>query len=124
MRSLPTQNSEQLLLSPSKAAQSLMVSRRTIMRAIETHKIKAFRDNRNHWKINESDLKEWASDQSMLTEHAQPEMPMKVELELMKAVTENEQLRERLTSVESDRDRWRLMAEKLSDKPRRWWHRF
>ncbi|QIE44008.1 helix-turn-helix domain-containing protein (plasmid) [Rhodobacteraceae bacterium SC52] len=48
-------------MSPAQAAHQAKVSRRTIMRAIENHDLKAFRDNKNHWKIAAQDLEQWAS---------------------------------------------------------------
>ena len=49
-------------LSPQNAADRAGVSRRTVMVAIEKLDLKASRDNRNHWKIQEDDLAQWISD--------------------------------------------------------------
>jgi excisionase family DNA binding protein len=46
-------------MSPAHAAQLKTVSRRTIMRAIESKKLQAFRDNRNQWKIDPLELDKW-----------------------------------------------------------------
>ena len=115
-----------LPMSPAQAAKRLKVSRRTIMRAIDSLELKAIRDNRNHWKIAQDDLSRWADAQWAPTEHAQSEMPTvptpETTLELASLKAENGQLRERLTSTETDRDHWRSMALKLADQPkRRWW---
>lgn len=110
------------LMSPAQAAKVLKVSRRTIMRAIESLELKAIRDNRNHWKIAPDDLEGWAGDQWALTEHAHPETPTaptpEATLELATLRAENSQLRERLISTEADRDHWRSMAEKLAEQPK------
>lgn len=111
-------------MSPAQAAQLIKVSRRTIMRAIESHELLAVRDNRNHWKISPEELDRWADAQCAPSEHAHPNMPTSptpeaVELAVTKA--ENSQLLERLAATEKDRDHWRSMAEKLAEKPRRFW---
>jgi len=113
-------------LSPAQAAQAADVSRWTIMRAIKSHELKATRDNRNHWKITPDDLEAWTGAQCAHTVRAHPDMPTlhtpETALELAALKAENSQLRERLTSTETDRDHWRSMAEKLADQPkRRWW---
>ncbi len=112
-------------ISPAHAAQSKNVSRRTIMRAIETLELKAVRDNRNRWKIDPKDLDRWAGAQWAPSGHAHTALPTS-DLEVKLAVTEAQRdaAREQLAAVQEDRDRWREMAEKLADKPRRsWWWR-
>jgi hypothetical protein len=95
------------------------------MRAIETQELQAFRDNRNHWKIDPSALDRWAGAQCAPTGHAQPvtpTLPTPDAIELAAVKAENGQLRERLAATEADRDRWQSMADKLADRPRRgWW---
>ena len=120
-----------LPISPAEAAHIAKVSRRTIMRAIETHEIKAFRDNRNRWKIDVSDLDKWACAHWAPSGHAHPDTPTlptpeAADFSVVKA--ENDVLRERLDAAlnraitaETDRDHWRLMAENLAHRPRRWW---
>lgn len=115
-------------MSPAQAAHQAKVSRRTIMRAIETHDLKAFRDNRNHWKIAAKDLEHWADAQCAPSAHAQPDAPtmptssISLEaLELAATKAENNQLRQRLEATEKDRDHWRSMAEKLIEKRRFSW---
>lgn len=115
-------------MSPAHAAQSKNVSRRTIMRAIESLDLKAFRDNRNHWKIGQQDLDRWADTHSAPSEHAHPSMlnmpTSDLEAKLAVAEAQRDAAREQLAGVQEDRDRWREMAEKLADKPRRnWWWR-
>ena len=51
-----------------------------------------------------------------------PTLPTSDAIELAAVKAENGQLRERLAAAEADRDRWRAMADKLADRPRRgWW---
>jgi hypothetical protein len=98
------------------------------MRAIETLHLKAIRDNRNHWKIDPKDLDRWADAQSAPSEHTYPILPTlptsDLEAKLAAAEAQRDAAREQLAGVQEDRDRWRNMAEKLADKPRRsWWWR-
>jgi len=98
------------------------------MRAIETLELKALRDNRNHWKIDPQDLDEWADAQTASSGHAHPILPTiptpNLEAKLAVAEAQRDAAREQLAGVQEDRDRWREMAEKLADKPRRrWWWR-
>lgn len=114
-----------ILLSPAQVAQRHTVSRRTVMRAVESHELKAIRDNRNHWKIAEDDADTWARAHCAPTAQTQPEIPSSVHIdrapELAAAKAENDQLRERLKAAESDRDHWRDLAGKLADRPRWTW---
>ena len=109
-------------LTPNQAAKKLGISRRTIMRAIEQHKIHAIRDNRNQWQIDDADIAHWVR-----SEHAQPiaqatlipahpihEMQMRIavlEAEL-KAATSI------IDDLKKDRDAWREQIQNLS---RPWW---
>lgn len=94
------------------------------MRAIETQELQAFRDNRNRWKIDPTDLNKWADAQRAPTGHAHPEMPAlptleTLEIERLKGQLKTEQqLRH---AAEADRDHWRDMAQKLANQPRSWW---
>lgn len=111
-------------ISPAQAAHIAKVSRRTIMRAIEAQELQAFRDNRNHWKIDPAALEKWASPQLSPSRHAHSEiltLPTSdtVEIERLKGQIETErQLRH---AAETDRDHWRDIAQKLADQPRGWW---
>lgn len=115
-------------MSPAHAARSKNVSRRTIMRAIEALDLKAARDNRNHWKIDPQDLDRWADVQCAPSEHALLDLPTvptsDLEARLAVAEAQRDAAREQLAGVQEDRDRWRGMAEKLAERPRRrWWWR-
>jgi hypothetical protein len=95
------------------------------MRAIETLELKAVRDNRNRWKIDPKDLDRWADAQWAPSGHAHTALPTSdLEVKLAVAEAQRDAAREQLAAVQGDRDRWREMAEKLADKPRRsWWWR-
>lgn len=123
-------------MSPAQAAHHAKVSRRTLMRAIDTQELPAFRDNRNRWQIRPEDLEKWADAQCAPSGHAHPlPTPLaqdETALELAAARATIPQLEARLAATEQDRDRWRAMAETLAarapdppDPPtpprRRWW---
>jgi len=99
------------------------VSRRTIMRAIESHELQAFRDNRNHWKIDPQALDKWADAQWAPSDHAHHDTPTlptpDLAISLARAEAERDALREQLEQIKEDRDHWRRMAEnqqKLLDR--------
>jgi len=122
---MPSERPVGMPMSPAHAAQSKNVSRRTIMRAIEALDLKAIRDNRNHWKIDPQDLDRWADAQCAPSGHAHPILPTSdLEVKLAIAETQRDAARDQLAEAQKDRDRWREMAEKLAEKPRRsWWWR-
>lgn len=117
------------MLSPAQVAQLAGVSRRTVMRAIDGHDLRAIRDNKNRWKVSPEDASSWASAQCAPSEQP-PTEPTPSPTDLSAIQAENIQLRERLTAAtaradaaEAERDRWQAMADKLAD-PRhrkRWW---
>lgn len=111
-------------MSPAQAAHHAKVSRRTIMRAISSQELKAFRDNKNYWKIACQDLETWASAQCAHTAEKPTPSPPDISseaLELAIARAENNHLRQQLKATETDRDHWRSMAEKLIEKRRFSW---
>lgn len=117
----PTLPTKQCPVSPTKAAQLLNTSRRTIMRAIESHNLKASRDNRNHWKIVYDDLRKWADAHWTPTEHIQPKLPNVSEAEMIEIRAENKQLKERILSMEEDIFHWRNIAQSLSKRSGQRW---
>ena len=128
MITMPSERPVNMPISPAHAAQSKNVSRRTIMRAIENLELRAIRDNRNHWKIDPQDLDRWADAQSMSSGRAHPSLPnlptSDLEAKLAVAEAQRDAAKEQVTDLQKDRDRWREMAEKLAEKPRRrWWWR-
>lgn len=120
-------------MSPAQAAQASEVSRWTIMRAIKSHDLQATRDNRNQWRITPDALQAWKAHtvrtpSDLHTPHTQEtvtELREKLATETARADVAEAILaheRKALAATESDRDSWRAMAERLSDRPRRsWW---
>lgn len=107
-------------MSPAQAAQLLKMSRRTIMRAIESHALLAFRDNRNHWKIDPEELGRWASAQCAPSGHVHPEAPtLPTHQDSPETLAKLAAETARADAAEADRDAWRAMAEKLADQPQR-----
>lgn len=126
---MPTKTPISSPMSPAQAAQLKGVSRRTIMRAIESYELQAFRDNRNHWKIDPQALNKWADAQWAPTGHAHPDLPTvptpDLAVTLARVEAERDALRELLEQTKEDRDHWRKLAErnhdlsKLNPKPKR-----
>ena len=113
---MPTKTLTSSPMSPAQAAHLKGVSRRTIMRAIESHELQALRDNRNHWKIDPQALDKWADAQWATSEHAHPEVPTSdLAISLARAEAERDALREQLEQVKEDRDHWRRLVERQSD---------
>lgn len=116
---MPTKTPTSAPMSPAQAAQMKGVSRRTIMRAIEAYELKAFRDNRNHWKIDPQELDMWADAQWAPSGHVHPETPTMpspdLTIPLACAEAERDALREQLEQIKEDRDHWRRMAERQQD---------
>ena len=125
---MPTKMPTSAPMSPAQAAQLKNVSRRTIMRAIESHDLEAFRDNRNHWKIDPQALDKWAGAQWAPSEHDHPDAPtlptLDLAISLARVEAERDALREQLEQIKEDRDHWRGLAERQQDmlqeqRPRR-----
>jgi excisionase family DNA binding protein len=113
------------VVSVSRAAVLVGVSRWTIFRAIKSLKLKAIRDNRGSWLIAVDDLRNWEAANSALQLRNSADAPEKSpdgapelqrEIAVLTVRLEAEQ-RARATA-EGERDRWRAMAEKLAEKPR------
>ena len=144
-------------LSPREAARIANVGKSTIMRAIEATQLEARRDNRNQWRIERSALDRWTMDRPG-PDRDSPTDRVKVDRDsplgrtgadwstladdLDKARLTIAQMEARLEeraalvrAAEADRDRWRALAEKLTNQPtapsadpassrpssRRWW---
>lgn len=121
-----------LHMSPAQAAHITGVSRWTIMRAIKSHDLKAVRDNKNQWRISQEALDEWRSHNVHETVGVRSSHTHNDLSDLEKALTAERAradlaeallIRERsaLEELKTDRDRWRQMAEKLAEQPRKWW---
>ena len=103
--------------SPKAAATHAGCGRTTIMRALSSGDLPAIRDNKNAWRIAESDLDAWSGQRpvpdqtpaentfghTMVTVSNTPETLARL------AVAEA-----RLADALAERDRWREMAERLS----------
>lgn len=111
---MPTKTPTSSPMSPAQAAHLKGVSRRTIMRAIESHELQAFRDNRNHWKIDPQALDKWADVQWAPSEHVHLEVPAlpihDLAISLARVEAERDALREQLEQTKDDRDHWRRLA--------------
>lgn len=126
-------------LSPREAARIAKVGKSTIMRAIEATQLEARRDNRNQWRIERSALDRWTMDRPG-PDRDSPTDRVKVDRDsplgrtgadwstladdLDKARLTIAQMEARLEeraalvrAAEADRDRWRALAEKLTDRP-------
>jgi len=117
-------------LSPAQAAQAADVSRWTIMRAIKSSDLQAFRDNKNQWRIKADDLNAWLAAQRAHTVQEEgdaqpmhtPDPIAQDTLELVRLKAELEAEKTLRATVESDRDHWRDLAQKLAEsRPRKWW---
>lgn len=129
-------------MSPTQVAQAIGISRRTVMRAIDSRQLQAFRDNRNHWKITQEAFSSWASAHCAPTAQtlpfAQIEQPdthqvptpdyiaeLQAEREARRqAEVEAGELRGKLAATEAERDRLHGLVEHLTQpqaKRRSWW---
>lgn len=120
-------------LSPAQAAQIADVSRWTIMRAIKSADLQAFRDNKNQWRIKTDNLNAWISAQCAHTvqeegithkthTHAHHTSVPSEALELVRVKAELEAEKTLRETIEADRDHWRTIAQKLAEtRSRKWW---
>ena len=142
-------------LSPREAARIAKVGKSTIMRAIEATHLEARRDNRNQWRIERSALDRWTmdrpvSDRDISTDRIEADRDNRVgrtgadwstlvdeldaaRLNIAQMEVRLEERAALVRAAEADRDRWRALAEKLTDRPtappadppapapRRWW---
>lgn len=139
----PTQLPTSSPMSPTQVAQVTNTSRRTVMRAIESGDLTAFRDNRNHWKITLQSVEQWALAQCARIDHAhqlptydaQPahSVPtinggaeaLEAERRARRlAEVEAAELRGKLAATEAERDRLHDIIQSLTTpqpKRRSWW---
>lgn len=111
-------------MTPAQAAAAVNVSRRTIVRAIESQQLQAIRDNRNRWQISQEALAAWSPPTARAVGSAPP--PEQSEAATLRVTLAAETARadaaERARDqAEADRDRWQSMAEKLAARPRFRW---
>ncbi|MGJ8690826.1 MAG: helix-turn-helix domain-containing protein [Gammaproteobacteria bacterium] len=108
-------------MSPAQAAQVAGVSRWTIMRAINSHKLKANRDNRNYWRISSDCLDAWCAHSVRQQHTAHPENSSELRKRLARETARADAAERARDQAEIDRDAWREMAEKTIQHPKRWW---
>jgi len=123
-------------MSPAQAAQVANVSRWTIMRAIKSGDLQAFRDNKNQWRIKTDNLNTWLSAHPAQGAHivqeeidthpahpsAHPDPIAQNTFELVRVKAELEAEKTLRATIEADRDHWRDLAQKLAEpRPRKWW---
>lgn len=115
-------------LSPREAARIAKVGKSTIMRAIEAGQLEARRDNRNQWRVDRSALDRWiavrpepdrnsparrtGSDRASLADDLAA-----ARLTIARLEARLEERSALVSAAEGDRDRWRELAEKLTDLP-------
>jgi DNA-binding MurR/RpiR family transcriptional regulator len=108
-------------MSPAQAAQAADVSRWAIMRAINNHKLKAHRDNKNYWRISSDDLELWSAHSVRQQKIAHPDNSQELRERLAGETVRADAAERARDQAEQDRDAWRKQAELLLKK-RRWWH--
>lgn len=91
------------------------------MRAINSGKLKAIRNNKNQWQISLDDLRAWQANTVQTVKAAQPDKSAAL-AEANARANAAERARDQ---AEADRDRWQRMAEQLAARPRfSWpWHK-
>lgn len=126
-------------LSPREAARIAKVGKSTIMRAIEAAQLEARRDNRNQWRIERSALDRWTtdrpgSDRDSPMDRTEPDRDSLIgrigadwstladdlntaRLTIAQMEARLEERAALVRAAEADRDRWRALAEKLTDRP-------
>ena len=108
-------------MSPAQAAQAARVSRWAIMRAINSHKLKAHRDNRNNWRISTEDLDLWCAHSVRQQQAAHPDANLELREKLAFETARADAAERARDQAETDRDKWRNIAEKLAERPKQWW---
>lgn len=136
-------------ISPAQAAKRANVSRWTIIRALKSHGIKGFRDNRGHWRIDPESVDAWSSAHPMHTEQNSAEKvpahasgptveveALRTEVRLLREQIERESeiaqrqlddMRDRAMKAEArddeSRENLKLLIKQLSraEQRRRWW---
>ena len=108
-------------MTPAQAAEAAGVSRWAIMRAINTHKLKAHRDNRNRWQIAPDDLAAHFPHIVRLVRSAQPDETPELREQLTKETSRADAAERARDQAEADRDEWREIAKRLADRPRIQW---
>ena len=114
-------------ISPTEAAQRVGVSRWSIMRAIKAGKLRAKRDNRNHWIITPDDLNTWSAQCAHTVRKqavAHPNEVIELREKLASETARADAAERARDQAEADRDAWKQQATALLSRPtrtRRWW---
>lgn len=113
-------------LTPQQAAERAGTSRGTIMNAIKSKDLSAFRDNRNRWQIPTEELSKWVSKRAdIITGSVDSSLPLRTDENLIRIAVLEAELKskdQRISDLEHDRDSWKEQAQNLARRrPRRWW---
>jgi len=108
-------------MTPAQAAEAAGVSRWTVMRAINSHKLKAQRDNRNQWQIAPADLAAHWPHSVRKVQTAHPDDSAELRARLAGETARADAAERSRDQAEADRDRWQRMAQTLADRPRFRW---
>lgn len=123
-------------LTPQQAADRAKCGRSSIMRALVSGELRANRDNNGRWHIDPAALDDWMTmrpsdrQQPAITKAVLEDTSQHLTVSVLDTIrverdearleaaslrTEATQLRDRLDDARSERDRWRQMAERLSE---------
>ena len=103
-------------MTPAQAGIAANVSRWAIMRAINSHKLKAIRNNRNEWQIAEEDLAAHYPHIVRSVQIAHPDDSAELRANLAGETARANAAERARDQAEKDRDRWREMAETLAKR--------
>lgn len=109
-------------LTPQQAAARAGVSRGTIMNAIRSTNLGAYRDNQNRWQIAEEELSRWVTERApavtvKLAAADNHHSDSAVRIAVLETELKNRD--QRICDLERDRDSWRMHAQELAK--RKWW---
>lgn len=117
----PHTQTHSLHMTPAQAAQAAGVSRWAIMRAINSQRLKAYRDNRNNWKISPEDLQAHYPHTVRDERTAHSDDGRELRIRLAGETARADAAERARDHAEADRDRWHKIAEQLAQKPRFSW---
>ena len=105
------------MYTPQKAAGIAGVSRKTVMDAINAQKLKATRNNRNHWVISEDDLKVWMDSRGVkpksdTSSDASSDTITRQSVEISGLKVEVKVVREANADLKVERDDWKALAQR------------
>ena len=105
------------MYTPQKAAGIAGVSRKTVMDAINAQKLKATRNNRNHWVISEDDLKAWMDSRRVkpkpdTSSDASSDTITRLSVEISGLKAEVKVVREANADLKVERDDWKALSQR------------